>query len=197
MRIWQLGIIEGLAWTEAEGWDIDDTHALKGIKRADDWQEIEIFDLEGFNYSHDADITTFYGGLHFVLDQKAKDAVSALVGQEAEFLPVRYRGERHWILNVLCELDCLDFEASVVKRFSTGRFMRPEAYWFDEEAVGDHRIFQVAGIPRSEFFVTDAFKEGVAEAGVTGFGYTLLWDSDFEEPLMYPESPQNCERFPA
>lgn len=186
MKVWELSCIEGAPWTDSPSWTVETPNTFDGRSKINEWVEFSAFDLEGLTFIDDTNVASFYGGVFFILDDKAASAVSQVARGEVELLPVEYKDERAWLLNVTCVLGCLDLEKSVYSTFSTGRLMNVDAYWFDPESIEGHAVFKLREMPLTRIFVTDSFKDEMERQGVRGLDFVLVWDSGLDEPIMHP-----------
>ena len=56
--------------------------------------------------------------------------------------------------------------------------MRISKYYFDIEKVDKEDFFKLSDEPLKKPFVSDAFKSTVIDAGLTGFQFELVWNSE-------------------
>ena len=184
MRGWRLGYEPGIAWTDSPSWGEEQNRMMDGSRHAKDWDDFEVTQLEESlcqNHRDALDVLVFYGGLQLLVSEKAKQCISDICPHEAEFLLVRYKGQRWWFLNAISVIDCLDLETSDYKTFSTGRIMWIYRYGFRQSAIESHLMFRAQGFPYDGPYVTDYFKDCIEKAGLKGFAFELLWDSSAED----------------
>lgn len=116
--------------------------------------------------------------LHLLLSQRAVDALSPLIGDHGEFLPVKAEFGVYAIFNCFSEIDALDPERTEGKRFDGGGFYRVSRYELNAKAAATAPpIFRVRH-KRSALFATDALREAVAAHHLTGFVFQPIWSSE-------------------
>lgn len=192
MNIWKLECSNKAPWTAWDGWDIELNQSLyDGVARSDSWVPFELYDIPEVKGSPDCDVAYFYGGLQIVVNAKTRDLLQGYLGQDAEFLPVSYHRGQYWLLNVLCVLDCLDYEHAKCNLFSDGRPMRVSEYAFVPESLKGHDIFRIEALPQTGPFVTDAFKRLIEESDVKGFSFKHVWEMN---DLVEPEKTKRTAR---
>ena len=116
---------------------------------------------------------------------RALEALQDMLDSNGETLPLDCKDGEYWMFNVTRVVDALDEKNCEVKRFSDGGVMRVERYSFKPERIQGLAIFKILQFPCSDIYVTDLFVERVKAAGLTGFKFNLLWDSEgpSTEPL--------------
>lgn len=92
-----------------------------------------------------------------VLSQKAASALTPLLDEYGEFLPLSCREGDYYAFNVTCLRDCLDVEHSEIVRFPGGRIMNVEQYAFHQEKIQDSVIFKLPQTPLMDVFVSERF----------------------------------------
>ena len=110
------------------------------------------------------------------LTERGLDELGDLIEGRAEPLPLEVaEGPRAWLLNVTHLSDALDEEASEVKRFRSGRFMKATRYAFDADALAGHTIFKLRQTPESNVLVTGEVVARLQERGLTGADLREVW----------------------
>jgi hypothetical protein len=71
-------------------------------------------------------------------------------------------------------VDGLDEERSMLKRFEDGGIMLIDTFVFHEKVVRDIDIFKVTSYPTLTC-VSERFVSAVADAGLVGLEFELLW----------------------
>jgi len=104
------------------------------------------------------------------------EALSDLLRQNGQILPLFSEDGDYCVYNVTTLLDALDEERSVVDRFSSGGIMRVQRFTFRPEIIAAHPIFKIPQLPRAHTFITDAFLRQVQSARLTGLAPRKLWD---------------------
>lgn len=114
-----------------------------------------------------------------LLSDRAKDRLEDLLVGCAELLPAQLDEQRLWLANVTAMPNRLDYEASSYEVWEADRGIRRfHEYQFIEEAVRGLDIFRLSDTPAYSPFVSDRFVERVAECGLAGMDFELVWDSE-------------------
>lgn len=122
-----------------------------------------------------------------IMERQGISKLEQLLGQ-VEILPLECDFGDYWAINVMTVLECIDYEASVYKAFSTGsrnghpRIMRFEKYAFLPSAVAGHHVFKIADMPQAAIFVDEVFVKAVEEQGITGFRFEPVWEGPEPTP---------------
>lgn len=113
-----------------------------------------------------------------MLSPNAIEVLSPLISPYAEFLPMKGRVYKFSILNVTTVLaDAFDYEKSSFKCFpNSERIMMFYKYAFHPQAIGNIPIFKISEDSRGYPFVSEAFKQTVEDAHLTGFHFELAWE---------------------
>lgn len=154
---------------------------LNGISRINSWAPLALY---RYKKKKKSDAPNFCSGL-LVLTQNAIDKLDDLIGSAVEYLPAtcedRYKNIK--LVNVLNVLDALDYDKIEYRENK----VTIEKYPFIEEKVRGHHIFKVyEDESHSEanvslrIFVSEEFKKRVFEAGLKGFTFGKIWDSEGE-----------------
>ena len=110
------------------------------------------------------------------LAERGLDVLGELIEGHAQTLPLQIaEGPAAWLLNVTTLSDALDEEASEIRRFRDGRFMKPLTYVFDPERLEGLTIFKLRQQPMSTVLVTGALVRRIRDAGLTGGDLTQVW----------------------
>jgi hypothetical protein len=113
-----------------------------------------------------------------VVSERAVERVGVLLASSGELLPLTYGRGRYFAYNVTQIVDALDESRSEVRRFSSGRVMSIDRYFFHSERLRDAVIFKISQLSRAFVFSTDRFVDAVRHAGLTGFTFEKVWGSD-------------------
>jgi hypothetical protein len=116
-----------------------------------------------------------------VLSRRALDELVPYIGRFGQVLPLTFDECDYSLFNITNVVDAVDLDASETVRYPDGGLSRIRSYVFRPKAVRDHWIFKIPQYAKGFAFVTDRFVEVVHRAGLTGFGFELLW-SDKEAP---------------
>lgn len=126
------------------------------------------------------------GGIHLI-SQKAADALHDIWDKHAILYPVLLEDkpeEPYYMVVVHTVIDCLDREKSIgykaleeTERGQKGYFDLVDEWVMREEEIGDNELF-VLPDSNTEIYTTEAFKQRVLQAGLTGFCFVRYFDDD-------------------
>lgn len=130
-------------------------------------------------------------GIHLI-NQKAADALHDIWDKHATLYPVLLEDkpeEPYYMVVVHTLIDCLDREQSIgskaleeTARGQKGYFDTVTEWVMREEEIGDNELF-VLPDSDTEIYTTEAFKQRVLQAGLTGFGFAKTRYFD-DEPFI-------------
>lgn len=113
-----------------------------------------------------------------ILSRKAVEGLGMVLEKHGEVLPLSCAEGEYFVFNPLTVIDAIDFDKSSVRRLPSGAIWdMGNRYCFRPELLEDVWIFMVPQLSGS-IFVTDAFVRLVAEGGLSGFRFSLAWDSE-------------------
>ena len=125
-------------------------------------------------------------GTHLI-SQKAADALHDIWDKHATLYPVLLEDkpeEPYYMVVVHTLIDCLDREKSIgskaleeTERGQKGYFDLVDEWVMREEEIGDNELF-VLPDSNTEIYTTEAFKQRVLQAGLTGFCFVRYFDDD-------------------
>lgn len=131
------------------------------------------------------------GGIHLI-SQKAADALHDIWDKHATLYPVLLEDkpeEPYYMVVMHTVIDCLDREQSIgskaleeTARGQKGYFDTVTEWVMREEEIGDNELF-VLPDSDTEIYTTEAFKQRVLQAGLTGFGFAKTRYFD-DEPFI-------------
>ena len=126
------------------------------------------------------------GGIHLI-SQKAADALHDIWDKHATLYPVLLEDkpeEPYYMVVMHTVRDCLDREQSIgskaleeTERGQKGYFDLVDEWVMREEEIGDNELF-VLPDSNTEIYTTEAFKQRVLQAGLTGFCFVRYFDDD-------------------
>ena len=129
-------------------------------------------------------------GTHLI-SQKAADALHDIWDKHATLYPVLLEDkpeEPYYMVVVHTVIDCLDREKSIgskaleeTERGQKGYFDSLGEWVMREEEIGDNELF-VLPDSNTAIYTTEAFKQRVLQAGLTGFGFVRYSYDD--EPFI-------------
>lgn len=181
----------------AEVFKFLDEH-FDGNPIGESWSE---FRFETYRSRKTCDCTGIGSTLPIFSEQAIKLLEPCLNGN-AEILPLQHPTKKYYAINVTRVIEGLDFQKAVLERHEqyTQIIKDITKYAFDLNAVKDYAIFKLPEFKKTRIFVTDHFKNAVEEHGLTGFEFTLLWDSEEDSASMvdtemrYREALEAIER---
>lgn len=180
MRIWKL-YFEADKYDNLDTFDemtLEEINSFDGRSKKDNWKAIRVVRLEPEKGLKLSDAPAFEYHMP-IFNKKSVDVLHQYLVGTAEVLPLENDEDDFYFINVIKILDCINYEKSEYKTFkNSNRIMRFKKYSFDEEKIGDINLFKIMDEPLGNPFVTDEFRNAVLEAGLTGFKFKLVWDSE-------------------
>lgn len=117
-----------------------------------------------------------------VFSPKAVGVLQPLLENNTQTLPLTYNDSKEiFIINVIKMIDGLDTNQSVVSRLKNGNIMSIKKAVFKKDRIEGQHIFKLHDCPKNPIFVSDTFKETVEQAGLKGFRFEEVWNSDDTE----------------
>ena len=183
MKIWEIRFIDDNydALEPKNDWNYDEITKFDGRELLNNWKLLELVKCYPEKNNPLNDAPTFLSGVPLV-NNRTKKVIKELIGDAVEFLPTSYENKNEfWIVNVTNVLDCINYNKAEPKRYSNnGRVMYFNRYSFFEDKVKNQDIFKIVECPRSYVFVSDKFKDIIEKNKITGFTFTLVWDSEMD-----------------
>jgi hypothetical protein len=143
-------------------------------KPVDNWGNIKfITHVKG----KPSDIPDFSSGKP-VLSRKAVDAVKDLLEGHAQILPIVHEHHELYIINVHRVIDAIDYDHAGIDRFDNGIFRNIIKYDFVEDKLLDQHILKIPELQLIKVFVSDLFRDRCLSAGLKGFKFIEVWDSE-------------------
>ena len=129
---------------------------------------------------------------YFVLpaiSQKAKEVLEKHLENLVEIFPLDVgKWGIYYFLNIMNVLDLLDTEKSIIRRLSSGKIIDIKKYTFDEKILSiNSNLFQLQHASRSLIFVNEETKQLIESAGLEGFIFTQVWDSEDPDFVYEPK----------
>ena len=125
------------------------------------------------------------------ISQKAYNVLSNSFLNLVEIFPFAFNKKygQYYFMNIINLLDCLDVEKSELKFSSDGkRIMRIKRYVFQEKILDmNTTIFKLKNKRRGEVFVNEETKLLIENAGLEGFIFTQVWDSEDPDFVYEPK----------
>jgi hypothetical protein len=113
-----------------------------------------------------------------IFSGKAVKALQDVLEQNGELLPVIVGGEEYFLFNVTTVVDALDEPRSEVIRFNgSNKVLTISSYSFFGEKLASRIIFKIPQMLRGDVYVTEPFVKRVRSAGLKGFWFPLVWNS--------------------
>ena len=124
------------------------------------------------------------------ISQKAYDVLSDSFLGLAEIFPLAPNKKygQYYFMNIINLLDCLDVEKSDLKFCSDGkRIMVIKRYVFQEKILDmNTTIFKLKNKRRGGIYVNEETKLLIENAGLEGFIFTQVWDSEDPDFVYEP-----------
>jgi hypothetical protein len=177
--IYEPNPIDGYEWVRCV--ELDDYRvfkALDGTPRADSWEPIQVkrFVPEGQRAAKANDFPWL--NIDLIMRRRAVDALCDFMEPYGEFLPLLVDDDVElFVFNVTQVVDALDEEHSVLERFEDGAVMWIDSYVFHEPLIRGVDLFKIPTLSKSLTYVSERFVSAVAEAGLVGLEFELLWAS--------------------
>jgi hypothetical protein len=174
MRIWKM--VKNEAVCESIIIDGDEStrffDSISG-KKLESWGNVYVKTLKE---NKECDMYEFSNG-YPIVSQRTVGVLKEYLEGRVQILPVIYnRNNNLFVLNVTNIIDCLNHEKSEIRRLRSGKVGSIDSYSFN--LPSDPIIFKIPETPFSAVFVDDKFKSVVEEAGLIGFKFIEVWESD-------------------
>ncbi len=144
------------------------------------WTEVELYPS-----SHQTEKGKSIGDVYpvevsaVVVNERCFNIIKPYIQDAAQVLSAKSKKQKLFVLNVTAVRDCLDYENSKLKRFSSsGRIMRIEKYAFHREMLSNAFIFKIPEEVHTHPYVTDSFKNLMEQNGIKGFKFVLVWQDE-------------------
>lgn len=163
---------------------LDRFEPLDGTPMARHWRPIATRWVTNDGTRPIPDFSTLSGAP--VFNARALKVLGDLLKGRGELLRLQVEdADDHFAFNCTHFSDALDEARSEFKRYeSSGRIMRIVRHEFDAEGLRGETLFRLAQKPKRQEYVTDAFKQRVEEAGLSGF----VWDRRVWQRVEVAES---------
>lgn len=162
----------------ADSADLRRADLLRGTRLVDMWSPPLVVPLveEGMPVGALGDCPTL--GSMPTLSTRAVQALSGVIRNAVELLPLDCTCGRFYVANVLSVVDALDEARSRIRRFEgSGRVMKIEAHGFMPDVLEGVHIFKLPQLLKGRPYVTDDFVSLVNSSGLQGFEFDLVWSS--------------------
>lgn len=111
----------------------------------------------------------------FILNEKSYRVLYPYIKNEVQIFKIKSEDENLYVVNVTNIIDCLDYDKSEFKRFtSSGRIMEVTKYAFKERLLKNAFIFKLPEFSNNLNYVTEDFKKVVEENNIKGFKFEEL-----------------------
>lgn len=141
--------------------------ALQGGRAAGSWQAVSVSIYRVGRFGDFPYLTSHVP----VFSDKALAALSPLLGDSIEALPLNCRSHQLFAIHVLELLDCLDQSRSLIERFDDGSIMDIERFVFKDDVVKGKHMFRIAQAPLKYVLISEEFKKAVEESGLRGLRF--------------------------
>lgn len=195
MKIWRTGSARDSGLMQAEGeWSPEFSEIFDEPNHLVCWNKPKIVVPRGEPRKKNVrDAPYFPHHPLLLLSAYGVDALFDLIKDDVELLPVDCDLGEYWVLHVMTVLDCIDLEHSAYTTYpSTGNLMDISEYWLKDDVMEGHNIFMAKEPLGSRYFetawpfVSDEYVKRVEERGITGYRFTLVWDSDLGHTIELP-----------
>ncbi|WP_396654022.1 imm11 family protein [Mechercharimyces sp. CAU 1602] len=182
--IWELKSDVSSNFEELHLLDFDsDKHAFEQLRdknqRITDWGDIKVYTME--ENSSPSDFPKFWGkGDIPVVSDHVVNAISDLVTDQVEFLPLTHPHKLFYAVHVLNIIDAIDYNKALVKTLSSRLRVSFKKYAFHIDQIKKEHIFRVYldEYVDSKVLVSDDFKDRVTSSSLTGYKFVEVWDSE-------------------
>lgn len=114
-----------------------------------------------------------------VVNERCFNIIKPYIQDAVQVLSAKSKKQKLFVLNVTAVRDCLDYENSKLKRFSSsGRIMRIEEYVFHKELLENVFIFKIPEEVHTHPYVTDSFKCLIEQNEIKGFKFVPIWQDE-------------------
>lgn len=110
----------------------------------------------------------------FILNEKSYKALYPYLKNHSQIFKIKSDNKIFYVVNVIDIIDCLNYDKSELKYFSSGRVMDVEKYVFKTEKLKNATIFKLPEFPKSISYVTEEFKKAVEKNNIKGFKFKEL-----------------------
>jgi hypothetical protein len=147
--------------------------------------ELEIIDDPDSPRRRPTDVMVFLSTVLFLSDRAKSALEQAIDARTVEWLPVRYRNERWWIMHGLVLLDALDEQRSEVRRGErSGGVVAVGRLRVIAEKCKGHALFRLSrGFETWVYIVSSDFVDAWNKAGLKGFDFIPLDDAPDGSPV--------------
>ncbi|WP_236838937.1 imm11 family protein, partial [Caldalkalibacillus salinus] len=156
---------------------------FRGQPMLDNWYSVKLYTQEQGKSSD------FPGFPEPIFSEKAVNTLMDLLEHRAEILEVEHPSEKYYAVNVIRLTECFNRdEAKLVIEDKYNIVVVKEIleYSFHKECIEQETIFKLKE-KLGEIYVTDTFKNRVEEAGLVGFEFHEVWDSEKDYSLEEAE----------
>lgn len=166
-----------------DGWTGDPMLQFDGSAKRGIWEPFEVFvlrpkllppDLWGFELS---------GTL--IVNQKVADELDGFFARAGELLPVSWKGQQLFLLNVTECLNNLDRERSEWLKTPGGELVFPTRFVFRSRRFSESSIFKIPETSKGAILIREEtgdpeteFKAAVEHRGIKGVSFKLLWEGE-------------------
>lgn len=170
-------------------------HAYRAFETKEK-DEYKIFSFRGAPISDWTDVT-LYPSMHrteigketgdvlpvdisaVVVNERCFNIIKPYIQDAVQVLSAKTKKQKLFALNVTAVRDCLDYDNSKLKHFSSsGRIMRIEKYAFRRKMLSNAFIFKIPEEVHTHPYVTDDFKNLIEQNGIKGFKFVLVWQDE-------------------
>ena len=178
MRIWMLkpDVARYDSFLLPKEFDPEYIRAFDGRTQMSNWKPVRV---QRSYHDENLELSDYPNFCFPICSEKAVYLLKPLIGSDVEFLPVEYCEGKYCVINILTVINAVDRSKSAYRTFRDGkRIMAFMKYAFFPEVVANVPVFKITEERTRYPFVSDAFKRVVEDDCLTGFEFTLVWDSE-------------------
>ena len=128
---------------------------------------------------------------HFALpaiSSRAKEVLEKHLEGLVEIFPLDAgKWGTYYFLNIMNVLDVLDTEESTMKMLPSGLILNISKYIFTPEIINQNtRLFKIENDKRGPIYINEETKQLIESAGLEGFIFTQVWDSEDPDFVYEP-----------
>jgi hypothetical protein len=150
----------------------------EGVRRGDSWIPVPMEHYPASRRKHRGKPVDFpsLGGLGLAFSERALRALTPLVGDAIEALPLLYEGPgKFYVINILDVTNCLDLERSKLNQHDDGYISTVEKFAFKPGHIDGRHIFKCNECLIYDLVSTE-FKALAEEQGLVGASFTPVGD---------------------
>lgn len=114
-----------------------------------------------------------------IASDRAVAALSSLIENDVEILPISIEGGGYWLLNITRVVDCLDYQHSQIRRSHfSDTISEIEKYVLHTEPLHGVHLFRMPEKRRTRLFCSGEVRQAILSAGLTGLEFRLEYSCE-------------------